>query len=128
MIGTIVAILSLIGIVGIILLKLLNVFDQGAWYPGRFVLIGFAGALICWLLFFMSLSGSIISEETIITPDASTYTISDNTYATYSMYMGVVNLFVGVITLLTVFEILFMFNVFKDVKKPLRARHKDAIW
>lgn len=99
-----------------------NVMVHGELYDWRGIFITYSVALIAWLLFFMSLSATVISEETITTPGAETYTVEGNDYATFAMYTGVANILLGFTTLFTVIEVLFLFGATGVIRKPLKAR------
>lgn len=119
--GTI-AVLALFILIGLFIFKMYNVMVHGELYDWRGIFITYSVALIAWLLFFMSLSATVISEETITTPGAETYTVEGNDYATFAMYTGVANILLGFTTLFTVIEVLFLFGATGVIRKPLKAR------
>ena len=126
MIAETVTIVSLFALLVIFLVKLYNASQQGQFYQPEFIFMGFIVGWVCWVLIFMSLSGAIVNQDTIVTPDNETYTIATNDYVTYNLYLGIANLFAGLVTILTIFEVIFMFNKFGNIRQPLKARGKNA--
>lgn len=121
-------IIALMFLIGLFVLKMYNVVKQGKLYPGSVIFITLVLGWIFWLLFFMSLSTTLLVEDTITTPDGLIYTIEGNEYVGYAMYLNLNNLLIGAISLFTVFEVLFMLGSVAVVKKPLKARGKSGFW
>lgn len=129
MIEAAVGFIALFGLIALMLLKAFNVMKQGKTYSAYFIFIGFALAWIFWLLFFMCMGATFLVEETITTPGGETYTVEDNSYTTYSMFLSLNNLFIGLTSLLTFLEVVFIFSRLGVVRKPLKARGgKNAFW
>jgi hypothetical protein len=123
------ALIALLGILIIFFVKMYNVMNGGKLYPGRVIFIGFSLAWIFWLLFFMNLSAGFLTKDTITTPDAETYTVTVNSYAANSLYLNVNNILVGLISLFTFIEVLYLFGGYSKIRKPLKARGgKNALW
>lgn len=128
MIEATIALISLFGLIALFLVKLYNAANRGETYSPIFSFIGFILAWVFWLLFFISLSATFINEETIVTPDSQTYTISDNDYASYNMFLGLNNLLAWLCSILTVLEVIFLFNKFSDIKEPLKpVRNRNVL-
>lgn len=124
MIEETIALISLLVMIIIFIAKILSIMSLGKFYGKEIVFISFAVAWICWLLFFISLSASLVSNETITTPGAEIYTIENNDYAAYSLYLDLNNLLIAIISFFTFLEVLFWFKELTEVKirEPLRAR------
>jgi hypothetical protein len=124
MIEETIALISLLVMIIIFIAKILSVMGQGKFYGKEIVFLSFGVAWICWLLFFISLSAALVTNETITTPGAEVYTVENNAFAAYSLFLDLNNLLIAIISFFTFLEILLLFKELTEVKirQPLRLR------
>lgn len=117
--------LSLVALLAIFALKFYNVASLGKIYPAFFSLLGFSLAFIFWLLYFMSLAGSLSAFDSVTMSDEN-IVISSNEYISFTSYLGVVNLLIALIGILTTIEILLNLSDFSKtiIKRPLKRGRK----
>lgn len=121
-----VALISLFGLIVLFCLKLYNSMNKGDTYSAKVIFISYAVAWIFWLLFFMSLSASFLAEDTIVTPDAETYVIESNSYTAFNMFLNLNNLLIGLISLFTFIEVMFIFTKTPIPRQRLKRSDKVA--
>lgn len=111
---------GVIGIFGVFLLKIYNLAGMGKRYEPIWIFIGWAVGLLCFLLVMFSFYGTILQETTTADVNGvTTATEATNDYVVYSMYNQLAGLMIGVITILSVAEVLLMFN--RDQIRPWKS-------
>jgi hypothetical protein len=125
-----IAVLAFLLLFTIFVLKTYNCIRFGEVYPFPIALVSFIISLFLWLLLFLSTSAALMNAFTIEQAGTELYNISSSTYIGFSLYLEVANILIGLITMLTIAEFLFLLKGFSKIKKPLRARkiNKQKSW
>ena len=111
-IETTVALISIAGLVILAFVKAYNIhatLNKKPLYPGIFVYLGLALALLFWVFYFLSLAGTLQYSETI-TSGADVYTIATTTYVSLNFYFPAVNFLLLIALLMTIIETLVKFT------------------
>jgi len=116
-----IGIILLVILIGVLLGKIYNASKMGEAYDKALIFIGFVIGLFSWGFYFILLSGSIGQEQTIVGA-TETFIVASNEYVLLTMFMPIANFLIILIGMLTVVEVLIMFNAFAKRPKGLRGK------
>ena len=129
MIEGVLALVGLLGLFSMFIIKGYNItrFDQV--YPKIFIFLGFGIVLICWLLVFYSLAGSINTTETIsITDGVKTWVVTPtNNFWTMTLILNLANAFLLLNGLFFLIEILMLFVPPSQAQKAIKRKQEKGL-
>lgn len=124
MIETTMAVVSLICLVLTFFWKAYNCSKENKVIPPIFTFLTFGFGLICWIIFFMSMSSTLLSNDPVLLPGFSIYTATDQEYSQFILFTNFANFIFAMVSALTVIEVLFILKNTAEATqiKPLISR------
>ena len=113
--------ICLLAILGVLIGKIFNASKLGEAYDQAIIFVGLVVALFGWIFYYIILSGAIMQEQTI-TSSSETFVVASTQFYYLSMLMPVANFLIILVGMLTVIEVLLIFNQFSKRPKGLRGK------